>query len=267
MNISCVMTTYGRFECVERSIQFFLNQHTTATTELIIYNTAVRFPLVLGDDFKNISNIKIINNNTDYLTGTEYNNLGSIRRDAMTHATGTYYICWDDDDIFLPWNIQQCWDGINRHSDYLAWKPVKSMWWAGAPDDLPEIAGNVMEASIISHTDTIRNIGYIPHPGGGEHLSWYEYLSKHDKIKIDDDSIPAYCFNWHDQGLMRGHKQSGTINRPDNFQYHKQNTLNFSTRPLQFYPSEKIQAIYNLHLPPILQLKSKQHLIDRYIKL
>ena len=36
--VSAVMCTYGRFECVERAVNCFLNQ-TYQNKELIIYNT------------------------------------------------------------------------------------------------------------------------------------------------------------------------------------------------------------------------------------
>ena len=124
--ISCVMCTYRRFTCVERSIQFFLNQDYQGKAELIIYNTDIDYPLELSQELKN-KNIRIVNNNTDYLTRQPYNNVGSIRRDSLRHANGGYYICWDDDDIFLPWNIRQCIDGLKKHPEAWSWKPFRSM--------------------------------------------------------------------------------------------------------------------------------------------
>lgn len=241
--ISCVMTTYRRFTCVERSISMFLNQDYTGETELIILNTDDKYPLVLGSELINDHRIKIINNNIDYATGNKYDNIGSIRRDALSHATGTHYICWDDDDIFLPWNIRQCVDGLNKYPDMWAWKPEYSMFWRS--DGLLEIAGNAMEASIISSIEKIKEIGFRPHKGGGEHLSWLEQLQKNRKIFFDKDSIPGYCFNWSDQGIIRGHKQSGTIDHPDNFNLHKEHTKDYATRALVPFDSNTLSEIYS----------------------
>lgn len=266
--ISCVINTYRRFTCVNRSIRFFLNQKTNIDRELIIYNTDVDNPLILSSELPD--NITIINNNTDYITDKPYNNLGSIRRDSLNHASGDYYICWDDDDIFLPWHIQQCVDGITRHPDAWAWKPFMSMFWKTACP--PELADNNMEASILINLEKLRAIGFNPHQGGGEHLNWLETFKKLNKLAIDKESIPSYCFNWADQGIMRGHKQSGTINREDNFTYHKENTNDFAARPLDGnYPVEEIYEAHintikqNLDMPLNNEYIIKSNLVEKYI--
>ena len=240
--ISCVMTTYRRFTCVERSISMFLNQDYQGQTELIVFNTDDEYPFVLGESLSKHGNIRVINNNIDYVTGQKYDNIGSIRRDGLSHASGTHYICWDDDDIFLPWNIRQCVDGLIKYPELWAWKPEYSTFWRS--DGKLEIAGNAMEASIISSIEKIKEIGFIPHKGGGEHLSWLGEFQKNNKILFDRNSIPGYCFNWSDQGLIRGHKQSGTIGHPDNFNIHKEGTRDWATRPLEIYDSKILSEIY-----------------------
>lgn len=239
--ISCVMTTYRRFTCVERSISMFLDQDYDGEKEMVILNTDEKYPLVLGETLKN-KNITVINNNIDYRTSKEYDNVGSIRRDAINHATGTHYICWDDDDIFLPWNIRQCVDGLVRNPDIWSWKPHNSSWWAS--DGNLSVAGNAMEASIISDIEKIREYGFKEHKGGGEHWSWLQHFMNNNKILSDKNSLPGYCFNWSDQGIMRGHKQSGTIDHPDNFNIHKQGTKDHATRSLETYDRVKLNEIY-----------------------
>lgn len=268
------MCTYRRFTCVERSIQFFLNQDYQGERELIIYNTDTEYPLELSPELKN-KNITIINNNTDYLTKKPYNNIGAIRRDSLKHANGEYYICWDDDDIFLPWNIRQCMDGLKAHPNAWSWKPHRSMFWKTNHE--PALAGNVMEASIISRLDKILEFGFDPHQGGGEHLAWETAFRKHKKLIVDRNSIPAYCFNWADQGEMRGHKQSGTYGKEDNFEHHKKNTKDHARRPLGIFSNDEIQRIYQSHIKVIKENAEKdlgekhnnyiikQELIDKYM--
>lgn len=266
------MTTYRRFTCVERSIGMFLNQDYDGDIEMIILNTDDEYPLSLGESLKSDSRIKIINNNIDYLTGEKYNNIGSIRRDAITHASGTHYICWDDDDIFLPWNIRQCVDGINRYPDAWTWKPEYSSFWRS--DGLLEIAGNVMEASMISRLDKIKEYGFKDHKGGGEHWQWLQKFIDEKKIKVDLDSIPGYCFNWSDQGIIRGHKQSGTIDHPDNFNVHKDGTQDFATKSIEIFDDVGLKQIYakfivllrnNINIP-IKNYTITQSNYDKYVK-
>lgn len=209
--------------CVERSISLFAAQ--TVKSELIVFNTDVDNPVELDGQF---DGVRVFNNNTDYQTGEPYRDIGAIRRDALTHALGEYYICWDDDDIFLPWNNRQCLDGI-ASSDAWAWKPFSSMWSWG--NHGIEIAQNAMEASIIARTEKVREHGYAPHAGGGEHLKWTKAFDSN--MVVSKDSIPAYSFNWSDPPAIAGHKQSGTIDRADNFELHKAGCTDTHTRPLR----------------------------------
>lgn len=275
--VSCVMCTYGRFTCVERSIQFWINQDYEGQSELIIYNTSVEYPISLGkqiqDQFpEKTKNIKIINNNTNYLTKENYTNIGDIRRDALLHASGEYYICWDDDDIFLPWNIRQCMDGLRANPVAWAWKPQRSMMWATNED--PKICENMMEASIIARLDKVIQYGFNPHQGGGEHINWIDEFNREKKFHIENNSIPAYCFNWADQGEIRGHKQSGTIDREDNFEYHKKNTTDHAKRSIEIFDPKEINRIYQAHINSIKKqigiensgYTVTQKLFDKYIK-
>jgi predicted class III extradiol MEMO1 family dioxygenase len=57
--VSCVMPTYRRFTCVERSIACFLAQETELETELIICNTDIEHPLELDDTFSEADKSRI----------------------------------------------------------------------------------------------------------------------------------------------------------------------------------------------------------------
>lgn len=245
--------------------------------ELIIYNTDVDHPIILGEEIKEkfpekVKNIKIINNNVNYLTKEDYTNIGDIRRDSLSHASGIYYICWDDDDVFLPWNVRQCVDGLQANSGAWAWKPERSMMWPSGQD--PKICGNVMEASIIARLDKIRQYGFVAHQGGGEHLDWIQKFTTQHKFHIEKNSIPGYSFNWADQGKMRGHKQSGTIDRADNFEYHKKNTTDHAKRPVEIFGAEEVNKIYQTHIASIKKqigvtdsgYTVSQELFDKYVK-
>lgn len=212
--VSFVCTTYRRFYCVRRILSQF-NAQTYENKELIILNTDIEHPYRMKNQ---PNNVIIINNNIDYIQNKPYTNRGDILRDAIEHATGDYFMLADDDDIYLPWHIQQAVDGIEDIGTD-AWKPKKSLF--RIPEKL-ELVQNTLEASVIVKMNRIREIGFRNDLTGYEGLSWYIKLRDEGHLnEINDNYIPSYCFNWSDPSHLAGHKQSGDINNPDNFENHK----------------------------------------------
>ena len=236
--ISFVCTSYRRFRCVERIVAQFHAQ-TYLNKELIIFNTDEEYPYSLG--FED-SSIIIVNNGINYETGTPYENRGQICRDAVTHSTGDYFMLADDDDIYLPWHLQQAVDGIEDNGKD-AWKPEMSFF--ATPDKL-ELVMNTMEASVIVKMDRIREIGFRSDITGYEGLSWYTKLR--DEGNLDEhnkDYLPSYCFNWGDPHEVAGHKQSGDIGNPNNFENHKKASLDVPNEPLKPISKEELDAVYD----------------------
>lgn len=259
--VSFVCTTYRRFYCVKRIVAQYQEQ-TYPNKELIIFNTDEEHPITLGftDD-----TIKIINNNIDYLTGKPYENRGQICRDAVTHTTGDYFMLADDDDVYLPWHIQQAVDGIEELGTD-AWKPEQSLY---SSHDKVELCWNTLEASVIVKMNRIKEIGFRCDLTGYEGLSWYRKLR--DEKQLDEHNknfIPSYAFNWSDPSNIAGHKQSGDIDNPNNFENHKISSTDFSTELL--YPISKIELynFYQRYYDFILDNKNlfKQEYFDKYFK-
>ena len=148
--LSFVCTSYRRFTCVERIVAQYHAQ-TYPNKELIIFNTDEEYPYTLG--FED-STIIIVNNGINYETGTPYENRGQICRDAVTHATGDYFMLADDDDIYLPWHMQQAVDGIESNGKD-AWKPQQSFF---ATPNKVQMCMNTLEASVIVKMDRIKEI-------------------------------------------------------------------------------------------------------------
>jgi len=254
--ISFVCTTYRRFTCVERIIaQFYAQKHQNK--ELVIFNTDTDYPMELGFD---ADNVILINNNSNYETGNPYKNRGEICRDAVTHTTGDYFMLADDDDIYLPWHMQQAYDGIIANGKD-AWKPEKSFF---ANQTGVHLVENTLEASVIVKMNRIREIGFRSDLTGYEGLSWYTQLR--DEKQLDEHYtyyVPSYCFNWSDPAEIAGHKQSGDINNPDNFENHKKASTDYAKRPLMNVVNLKMvyQPYYefirdnNQLFPPELILK------------
>ena len=219
--VSFVCTTYRRFYCVRRILSQYYAQ-THPNKELIIFNTDEEYPYELA--IKDPSVI-IVNNNIDYQTGLPYQNRGQICRDAVTHATGDYFMLADDDDIYLPWHMKQAVDGIKKNGKD-AWKPEMSFF---ASQNELKLVMNTLEASVIVKMDRIREIGFRSDITGYEGLSWYTRLR--DERQLDEhnkDYIPSYCFNWGDPHEIAGHKQSGDIDNPNNFDNHKAASIDYA---------------------------------------
>ena len=135
----------------------------------------------------------------------------------------------DDDDIYLPWHLQQAVEGIEEIGKD-AWKPEQSFF---ATQHKLELVMNTMEASVIVKMDRIREIGFRSDMTGYEGLSWYTQLR--DEGQLDEHNknyVPSYCFNWGDPSEVAGHKQSGDINNPDNFENHKKASGDYASEDL-----------------------------------
>jgi len=235
--VSFVCTTYGRFTCVERIVAQYHAQ-TYPHKELVIFNTDEEHTYSLG--FEDPS-IIIVNNGKNYETGEPYENRGQICRDAVTHATGDYFMLADDDDIYLPWHLEQAVDGIKENGRD-AWKPEMSFF---ATQQSVMLVMNTLEASVIVGMDRIREIGFRSDITGYEGLSWYTRLR--DERHLDEHNknyVPSYCFNWSDPAEVAGHKQSGNINSPDNFEQHKNQSIDFAKRPLERLSAEELSKVY-----------------------
>lgn len=237
--ISGITCTYGRFTCIERTIKMVADQDYEGPVEHIIYNTDEEFPLVLDETLLG-GNVRVINNNIDLVTHLPYTNVGAVRRDSLLFASGDYYVCVDDDDLYFPWDFRQRIDGILRFPEAKAWKPMYSLF--ETPNKL-ELARNTLEASIIVDIPTLRELGFKLE-NGSEHLSWYTALSYNNKLVEDAYSIPGYSYRWADTAFVAGHKQSGNMGDISNFENHKTQSKDHATRPLTLKTNPELLAPY-----------------------
>jgi len=238
--VSFICTSYRRYRCVQRIIKQYLLQDYP-NKELVILNTDPEYLFTLDSSLKD-ENIIVVNNHIDYANGKPYTNRGDICRDAVEHATGDYFMLADDDDIYLPWHIRQAVDGINRNR-LDSWKPEMSFF---RTRDKIEVVRNTMEASIVVKMHRIRKIGFRSDLTGYEGISWYTQLRNERQLNEHEKYyIPSYCFNWGDPDELGGHKQSGDIDNPDNFENHKKQSKDFSTEPLTPCTDDIVKDLYS----------------------
>lgn len=262
MKVSFVCTTYRRFRCVERIVEQFLQQDYP-NKELIILNTDVENPMQLDESLYGLD-IVLVNNNIDYQTGLEYTNRGQICRDAVTHATGDLFMLADDDDIYLPWHLRQAVDGITSNGKD-AWKPRRSFF---ATQNKLEMCQNTLEASVIVKMNRIREIGFREDRTGFEGLSWYTKLRDEGQLQeLNEYFIPSYCFNWSDPSELAGHKQSGDIDNPNNFDNHKQRSNDISDKKLNRCGLDNLNQVYQKYYQYLIDHKGDfdSELWDKYV--
>ena len=233
--VSCLMTTYGRFECVERSITLWLLQDYP-NKELVILNTAPK-KLELHSRLEG-KGIRVINSEFQLGTQTPYTNVGQIRQDVISQALGEYYICWDDDDLFLPWHISNGMKYIIENNK-TAWMPKQSFWTPNAGEKF-EYASNSMEASCIIKLSDIKRFGFLD-SNGGEHLSWRRGLVEEGILDENINVYPfeSYVYNWGED--IAAHKQSGSISSDTCFEDHKVQSTDFGVRELDHYSPIRIK--------------------------
>lgn len=262
--VTAIMCTYSRFSCVERAVNCFIAQ-TYTNKELIIYNTDTESPYLDPNCDLTPYGVVIINSNTDTITKQPYTNVGSIRRDALVFASGDYVVTWDDDDIFLPYFMEQAVDRMQQ-TGLPSFKPEKSFFYAG--NNL-RLVKNTLEASVVASRKKVQEYGYRLETGY-EGLGWYTKLRDNRELDENDPYfVPSYCFNWNDgQEMKAPHKQSGDINNPDNFENHKKQSLDrVGGRLISLWDEKKLRETY---LPYIEHFNNSvadfpPELVDKYL--
>lgn len=266
--VTAIMCTYGRFSCVERAVNCFIAQ-TYINKRLIIFNTDIDSRYEIQDWFKD-HRIVVWNNNMDYRTKKDYTNVGAIRRDALELVgddMGGYVVTWDDDDIFLPYFMEQAVDRM-RETGMPSFKPEKSFFYSG---NHLRLVKNTLEASVVASTKKVMEYGYLLETGK-EGLGWYTKMRDNKELDENDSQyIPSYCFNWNDGAEMNApHKQSGDIDNPENFNNHKNHSTDkVNGRLIQLWSKDRLNEMYKPYYDFILNpdnlIEMNNDLLVKYI--
>lgn len=97
---SVCMCTYDRPELLAEAVESFLRQ-TRTDTELVIVNDRDGQEIIVDHP-----RVRVIN------VPDRFPFLGTKRKFTAEQARGKYLLFWDDDDIFLPHHIQDCFDRL-----------------------------------------------------------------------------------------------------------------------------------------------------------
>jgi hypothetical protein len=172
---------------------------------------------------------------------SNYSSLGEIREASLKLATGDVYICWDDDDLYLPWHIEQ---GMTRKKAWgkPAWMPKLSYYSSDGGKTYTK-EQNFMEASVLVDIDLVRRYGFS-YSSGLEHLPWRTRIETERKLVIEDvDPSESYAYVWGDK--LAPHKTSGDVRNQNNFENHKSGSTDFGERPLRAWDWTRVQWYFN----------------------
>ena len=153
MKIDCLMGTYGRYGLACEALACFLQQTKISNATLLIYN---QHPRPLSFDHPRV---RVVN---------ESGRQGSLRHirqrmHELADPTADLIHWWDDDDLYLPWHLEDCIDNIGAG---VAWKPA-SNWFLH--NRQYQRHTNRFEGSWVFRADYLQRAPIDTHPAYTDH--------------------------------------------------------------------------------------------------
>ena len=177
------MGTYGRFSFACEAVSCFLSQTALADATLLIYN---QHPIPL-----HFSHPRVRVVNVENPPGTT---LRDIRAQmlAMANPDADLIHFWDDDDLYLPWHLQDCLDNIGES---VAWKPHSS-WTLHQPNTY-HLGANTFESSWAFRADYIKAVPIDTHPTSPELPVYIQ--TKNDGLLSTTELLgrSSFIYRWH----------------------------------------------------------------------
>lgn len=201
MKIDCLMGTYGRYELVCEALACFLQQSAISNATLLIYN---QHPEPLFFDH---SRVRVVNE-----TGPK-RALRYIRQRmhelAIPDADLIHW--WDDDDLYLPWHLQDCLDHIG---DSAAWKPASS--WLSLANTRFERHRNRFEGSWIFRANHLKSAAIDTHPDYIDHPVVLQTQESRLLATTELGDFTSYIYRW-DTGTqhLSGYGAGGDVQQAE----------------------------------------------------
>jgi len=155
MTIHCLMGTCGRYALACEALACFLQQSVQSEARLLIYN---QHPVPLSFDHPRV---RVVNE------APPNGSLRFIRQRMLELADpgGADLVrWWDDDDLFLPWHLEDCLEHIGES---VAWKTASS--WLSERNEKFTLCRNRFEGSWIFRVDYLRSAPIDTHPTYTDH--------------------------------------------------------------------------------------------------
>ncbi len=154
LKTDCLMGTYGRYAHACEALACFLQQTRISQATLLIYN---QHPVPLHFDHPRV---RVVN---------EAPPAGSLRHirqrmHELADPSAELIHWWDDDDLYLPWHLDDCFTHLKES---VAWKPASS--WMSLGNVRFSRHQNRFEGSWVFRTDYLRAAPLDTHPDYTDH--------------------------------------------------------------------------------------------------
>jgi len=194
MKISCKMITCGRPHLLVEALHSFLQQDDLGDTELIIVNDYKHQKLIFDHP-----NVKIWN--FDKL----FPSIGEKENFALEQCSGDIFVVWDDDDIAMPWHLNNIRKYFKEDTNLLHWAN-------GAFYNTPDITGitSLGNSGIVYSKKAWEAIGKSPMENAGGDMTLTERIKALDESKVvyahPPDNEVSWFYRW---SLPQCYHQSG----------------------------------------------------------
>lgn len=181
VKIDCLMGTYGRYALASEALACFLGQTVTSGATLLIYN---QHPLPLQFDHPRV---RIVNERPPQ------GSLRHIRRRMLDLADPTAELIhfWDDDDLYLPWHLEDC---LTHIGDDAAWKPRSC--WMSQYDRVFSRHVNRFEGSWVFRADYVQAAPLNTHPTYTDHPVYLQTSDAKLLTTTELGGATSYIYRW-----------------------------------------------------------------------
>jgi len=175
------MGTYGRYALACEALACFLQQSAISYATLVIYN---QHPVPLCFDHPKV---RIINE------PSPARSLRHIRQrmHELADPSADLLHWWDDDDLYLPWHLEDCLHNIGTH---VAWKPASS--WFSERNIKFSRRRNTFEGSWIIQADYLKSAPLHTHPTYTDHPVIRQILEADLLATTELAGRTSYIYRW-----------------------------------------------------------------------
>jgi len=181
MKVTCIMPTYGRYRLACRSLASFLWQTQGRDAEMVVYNQH-HVPLRFDHP-----QVRVINE------PPPAGGIRAIEKRAFELAPDDADLVqkWDDDDIYLPWFIE---DALNGIGDAKAWKVAEALMW----DAMGKVtrSGNWFEATWLIRRGIPETVPLSEFPRHLSHPVYPALAASGDVVAPRSGRLPPFVYTW-----------------------------------------------------------------------
>jgi hypothetical protein len=182
MKIDCLMGTWGRYSLVCESLASFLQQSALSQATLLIYN---QHPVPLRFDHPRV---RVVNEPPPPGTLRHVR----ARMHELADPTAELLHWWDDDDLYLPWHLEDC---LREIGDGAAWKPASC--WVLSGGGSYERKKGMFEGSWVFRAAHLRTAPLDTHLAYTDHPVTCQTMDAGRLVTSELGGRTSYLYRWN----------------------------------------------------------------------